>query len=144
MRRVGIVASLLLLAGSMSFVSVAVLAQVKKGKERPLLTRHLMKGLVKEHCGALKSDLDGGPASAEDWDSVALHAALLNEASYVLMADKRCPDGTWYDAATKTLREGSAGVLKAAAAKDVEAAKTAFGAMTKACGACHKAHKPKK
>jgi cytochrome c556 len=39
---------------------------------------------------------------------------------------------------------GSADVLKAVEAKDLAAAKTAFGSMTKACGACHDKHKEKK
>jgi cytochrome c556 len=123
-------------------ISMAPLAvgQVKKGKERPLLTEQLMKGLVAPNCGALKKALDAGPADDEAWDAVALHAALLNEASYIVMADDRCPDGNWAGAA-ETLRGCSQAVLAAAAAKDADAGKAAFGELTKACGACHKAHK---
>jgi hypothetical protein len=115
-------------------------AQVTHGKTRPLKTKQLMKGLVAANCGALKKALDAGPATDEAWDAVALHAALLNEANYILMSDGRCPDATWAGAA-KTLGECSGEVLKAAEAKDLEKTKTAFAAMTKACGACHTAHK---
>jgi hypothetical protein len=114
--------------------------QIKQGKTRPLKTSQLMGGLVGPNCGALKKGLDAGPADEKAWKSVATNAALLNEASHIVMADGRCPDGTWKDAAM-TLRECSAAVLKAIDEQDVDAAKSAFGAMTKACGTCHKAHK---
>ena len=57
------------------------------------------------------------------------------------MDDGRCPDGVWADATTKALRQGSADLVKALQAKDHDAAKTAFGAMTKSCKACHDKHK---
>lgn len=117
--------------------------QVKQGKTRPLKTKQLMKGLVNAQCVALKKGLDAGPADDEAWEQVGTSAALLNEASYVLMEDGRCPDGTWANAASKTLRQGSGDVLKAVEAKDVSAAQDAFGSMTKACAACHTAHKKK-
>jgi cytochrome c556 len=116
-------------------------AQVTKGKTRAALTKHLMAGINKVHSGELKKLLDAGAPDAKAWASIELSAALLNEASYILMEDGRCPDGVWSDAASKTLRGASADVLKAAAAKDLEAAKKAAGEIGKACGACHKAHK---
>ena len=116
------------------------LAQVTKGKERPLTTKQWMQAVHKVHCGALKKGLDAKPSDDDAWNNLALHAALLNESSYVLMADGRCPDGVWAKAC-KTLGQGSKDVLAAIAAKDVEAANTAFGGMTASCGACHKAHK---
>ena len=115
-------------------------AQVKKGKTRSLTTAQLMGGLVSPNCGALKKGLDAGPADDDAWKKLSVKAALLNEASYILMADGRCPDATWAGAA-KTLRGCSDAVLKAIAAKDAAAAKSAFGAMTKACGTCHKKHR---
>lgn len=116
-------------------------AQVKKGKTRLMLTKHLMQGVVKPHCTNLKKGLDAGPSNDEAWEELALHASLLNEGSFSLMADGRCPDGVWADAASKTLRQGSENVIKAIDAKDLEAAKKAFGAMTKSCKACHDKHK---
>ncbi len=115
-------------------------AQVTKGKERPLTTKQWMQAVHKVHCGAIKKGLDAGPADDDAWAEIALHAAMMNESSYVLMADGRCPDGVWAGAC-KTLGQGSQAVLDAIAAKDVEAASKAFGAMTASCGACHKAHK---
>jgi hypothetical protein len=137
----------LLLVISMVAILVAMLAfhddslaQVTKGKERPLTTKQWMQAVHKIHCGDLKKGLDAGPSNDTDWDKLALHAAMLNESSYVLMADGRCPDGVWA-AACKTLGQGSSEVLAAIADKDVDAANNAFGAMTASCGACHKAHK---
>lgn len=132
-------------AASLSLAVIGIAqAQVKQGKTRALKTGQLMKLVVKPQCDALKKALvDGAPASEEAWDSVAASAALLNETSFILMDDGRCPDGVWADATTKALREGSASVLKAAEAKDAAAAKAAFGAMTKSCGGCHEKHKPK-
>lgn len=122
----------------------AVTAQVKKGKTRPMKTAQWMKGVMKPHCTALKNGLDAAPSKDEAWAELAVHAALINEASYLLMEDGRCPDGVWAEAASKTLREGSADVLKAVEAKDSVAAKTAFDKMTKACSACHDKHREKK
>jgi cytochrome c556 len=125
-------------------IGAAVNAQVKKGKTRPLQTAWLMKGVVKPNCDALKKGLDAKPANDEGWQALAMNAALLNEVSYQLMDDGRCPDGTWADAASKTLRPGSADLLAAIEKKDLDGAKAAFGSMTKSCKGCHDAHKSKK
>jgi len=144
-KRFGLLAGLGFAAATMLtlFSTTYVAGQVEQGKERPLKTHHLMEGLVAPNCGALKKDLDAGPSDDKAWDKAAMKAELLNEASYILMADGRCPDAVWAGAA-KTLRARSAEVLTAIDAKDTDAAKTAFAAMTKACGACHKVHKKKK
>ena len=139
--RVSMVLLVLAPVAAILFFAGGIGAQVKKGKSRLMLTKHLMGGLMKVHCGGLKKSLDAGPADDKAWAELATSAALINEASYILMDDGRCPDGTWADAATKTLRQGSADVLKAVDAKDLEAVKKAFGEMTKACESCHKAHK---
>ncbi len=138
LRRVSLtltVCALTLVAG------VAVNAQVKKGKTRLMTTEHLMEGIVKPHCDALKKGLEAAPADDKAWHKLAVSAALLNEASYTLMDDGRCPDGVWADATTKALRQGSADLAKALEGKDHAAAKAAFGAMTKSCKACHEKHK---
>jgi cytochrome c556 len=121
-----------------------VSAQVKKGKSRAVKTAQLMKGIMKPHCTDLKKGLDTVPANDEAWEALAVNAAVINELSYILMDDGRCPDATWAEAATKTLRQGSADVLKAVEAKDLAGAKSAFGSMTKACKACHDAHRKDK
>ena len=76
------------LAG-VALLSTDASAQKTKGKTRPALTKHLMKGLVAANCGALKKDLD---AEKPNWDDIELHAALLNEAGYILLDDGRCPE----------------------------------------------------
>jgi len=120
--------------------SVATIAQVKKGKTRPLLTKQLMGGLVQPNCKGLGAGLKEAPADDKAWEALATKAALLNEAGHILMADGRCPDADWAGAA-KTLQECSAVVLKKIDAKDAEGAQKAFQALTKSCAACHKAHK---
>lgn len=129
---------------TLTLTTGALVAQVKQGKARPMKTAQWMKGVMKPHCTALKKGLDANPSSTEAWDELAVHAALINEASYLLMEDGRCPDGVWAEAASKTLRQGSTDVLKAIDAKDLAAAKASFDAMTKGCAACHDKHKEKK
>ena len=124
--------------------TTAMQAKITKGKSRPMTTKQLMNGVVKAHCGALKKGLEAGPSDDKAWDAIAMHAAILNESSFTLMDDGRCPDGVWAGATTKNLRVGSADVLKAVEARDLDAAKAAFKNVTKSCSACHKAHKPKK
>jgi len=117
-------------------LTLATAAQ-KKGKTREATTKQLMKGLVASNCGALKKALDAGDA-----EKAALHAALLNEAGHILMADGRCPSGDWAKGA-KTLQGCSKVILAKLKEKDVAGAQAAFKALTGGCGACHKAHKGK-
>lgn len=124
--------------------SASGIAQVKQGKTRLLKTSQLMSGLVKPNCDALKKGIIDGSPSGDAWDELAAKAALLNEASFILMDDGRCPDGVWADATTKKLREGSGALVKALEAKDLAASKTAFKTMTESCKGCHEKHKPKK
>lgn len=121
-------------------ISIEAAAQVKQGKTRLAKTKQLMKGLVAANCGALGDGLKTTPADDKGWDELAINAALLNEASYLLMDDGRCPDDAWANAATH-LREGSATVLAKLDAHDATGAQEAFKVMTQACGACHKVHK---
>lgn len=103
-----------------------------------------MRGIQQTHCKGLGDLLkDSGPADDKAWDTAACHASCLNEMSYLLMDDGRCPDATWAGA-TKDLREGSAAVLAAIDKKNLEAAKDAFKKVTGACAACHKAHREEK
>ncbi len=119
------------------------MAKVKKGDTRPLSTENWMEHVVKPHCTALKKGIAAGPKTDDDWQSLIEHAEILNETSYILMEDKRCPDGVWAGAASKTLRNGSDAVITAAKAKDVSATEAAFKNMTKSCKECHDKHKEK-
>lgn len=119
------------------------MAKVKKGDTRPLNTATWMKSVVKPHCGDLKKEIAAGPKTDDDWASLIEHAEILNETSYILMEDKRCPDGEWAGAASKTLRGGSEAIIAAAQAKDAAAAEAAFKNMTKSCKECHTKHKKK-
>ena len=124
-----------------ALVGDLVVAQVTQGKTRPMKTSHWMAGVMKTHSGALRKGLSSAPADDKAWKALEVSAGLMNESSYVLMADGRCPDGVWLNAVEKTLREGSASLLKAIEAKDVAAAKTALGAMSRSCKECHTKHR---
>ena len=115
-------------------------AQVKKGKTRLLMTKQLMGGLVGPQCKAVGEGLKEAPASDDAWAALATSAALLNESTYTLMDDGRCPDQAWADA-VKMLQDGSAAVYAKIEAKDAEGAQAAFKELTQSCGACHKVHK---
>ena len=120
------------------------LAQVKKGKTRPMTTEQLMEAIVKPHMTALKKGLiESKPETDKDWKHLALSAALLNESSYIMMADDRCPDKIWADACTKDLREGTAAALAGIKDKDIEATLEGFKKAGASCKACHTEHKPK-
>jgi cytochrome c556 len=127
--------------GFLSLSSENALAQKTKGKSRPAATKYLMRGIVRPNCADLGKLLKAGPSDDKAWDTAACHAACLNEMSFALMDDGRCPDGVWAKAATTALREGSAAVMAAIEAKDADAASAAFKTVTSACAACHKAHK---
>lgn len=119
------------------------LAQVKKGKDRTAETKYLMRGVVGSHCGSIAGLLKKGPTDDKGWDTLACHASVLNEMSYTLMDDGRCPDKVWAGAA-KSLRENSAKVLAAANAKNLEDAQEAFKGVQASCASCHGEHKAKK
>lgn len=113
-------------------------AQKTKGKTRAASTKQLMKGLVAANCGDLGKLLK---ADSPNWDDIALKAALLNEAGYILLDDGRCPDGDWANA-SKAIQAASVEVLAAAEKKDLEATNAAFKKLTtEGCAACHKVHK---
>jgi cytochrome c556 len=119
-------------------------AQVAKGKTRAAATRFLMKGITQPNCKGIGELLkESGPADDKAWEGVACHASCLNELSFSLMQDGRCPDAAWAGAA-KSLGEGSAAVLAAVEKKDLEGARTAFKTVTDSCKSCHDAHKKPK
>ena len=119
-------------------------AQVAKGKTRPAATRFLMKGITQPNCKGIGELLkESGPADDKGWETLACHASCLNELSFSLMQDGRCPDAVWAGAA-KSLGEGSGAVIAAADKKDVDGAKAAFKTVTDACKSCHDAHKKPK
>lgn len=132
--------ALALMLTVLATVSFSAVAQVKKGKTRPLTTKQLMSGLVKPHCGGIAEGLKTAPADDQAWEELLTKAALLNEASYTLVDDGRCPDGDWANAA-KALREGTAAVIEKLEAKDAAGAQEAFKGVTASCAACHKVHK---
>ena len=146
MRRMSLAGVIVAMVAVFMFVSQweTASAQKTKGKTRAAQTKYLMRGIMQPNCAGLGKILKGdGPADDKAWDTAECHASCLNEMSYLLMDDGRCPDGVWATAAKTTLRNGSAAALAAIQKKDVSAAQAAFKNVTQACGACHKAHKGK-
>ena len=123
-----------------SAACVAATAQIHKGKTRLALTKQIMVGLVHPNYSAIEKLAKDIPANEKAWDTLATNAALLNEASHLLMDDGRCPDANWEKAAQQ-LRKGSGAVLAKIEAKDAASVVIELKAMTQACVACHAAHK---
>ena len=121
-------------------ITCAATAQIKKGKTRAATTKQIMSGLIQSNCAALGKGTAEAPTDDKGWAALATNAALLNEASYLLMDDGRCPDGDWANAAT-VLRNASAAVLAKVEAKDAAGAAAEFKKLTQSCADCHKAHK---
>ena len=115
-------------------------AQVKKGKTRPATTKQLMSGVVQPHCAAIGAAVKQAPADDKAWETLAANAAVLNEISYTLMDDGRCPDADWANAST-VLRTASDAILAKATAKDHAGVAAEFAKLTESCGTCHKVHK---
>jgi cytochrome c556 len=115
-------------------------AQVKKGKSRPLTTKQMMGGHIGPTCTALGKELQAGPADDKAWEAAATKAALLNESGYTLMDDGRCPDAVWAEACKK-LQDSSHALLAKVEAKDMSGAREAFTTLTASCKSCHTAHK---
>jgi len=109
LRRFIVILSLVLMGGFLAWGTVG--ADEKKGATRPATTKQLMKGIIAPNCKALADTLKANPADDEAWQKAAMHAAILNEAHYILMADGRCPSGEWAGAAD-TLKGCSQGVLE--------------------------------
>jgi cytochrome c556 len=119
------------------------IAQVKAGKSRPLTTKQLMSGHVKPHVVALSDLLKGdGPADDAAWANAATHLALLNETSYTMMDDGRCPAQDWADACMM-MRKGSATAIEKIAAKDLAGTREGVGTIMASCAACHSVYHKK-
>lgn len=135
------------------FVAAGVLAlsagwqlagQIQKGKTRPLETKVWMKTVNGPHCSSAAKMLKAGPADDKEWAELQTHGQMLAEAGHVLMADGRCPDKVWADAA-KQLQDGGAALATAAAAKNVDEARTALNnSVLVSCKGCHSVHRQKK
>ena len=131
------------LAFVFSLAVLSVSAQIQKGKTRPLETKMWMKAVNGPQCSNLAKLLKAGPADDKQWAEVMMNAEMLNEAGHVLMADGRCPDKVWADAA-KQLREGSEAVLKAAETQNTAEALSALNnSVLAACKSCHGVHRKK-
>lgn len=111
------------------------------GETRLAETKYLMRGFLQPARTELGKLLNDGPTDDKTWDEAACYAACLNEMSHVLMADDRCPDGVWENAAVQSLRPTSAAVLQAIEKRDSKVALAALEKLTQACADCHKAHR---
>lgn len=130
-------------------ITCAGAAEPKKGKQgakRPLKITHWMDGVVRYHYTGLRRKLDTGPGPTDDegWKRLEMHAAILNETSYVLVEDGRSRDEVWRKAASETLRAESARLVAAIKDKDLANARIALKQMGQSCVSCHKIHRPEK
>ena len=105
-----------------------------------LQTKNSMAGVNLPHGSALGKMLKEGLSDDKAWSEAVEHAEVLNKLGYVLMADSRCPDKVWADAAAQ-LRDGSGAMLKALEERNASDAKAAFdGQVLKSCSGCHEKH----
>jgi len=51
-----------------------------------------MNGSIRPNCSGIGDGLKEAPKDGKVWEDLATKAALLNEASYTLMDDGRCPE----------------------------------------------------
>ncbi|MDA1015594.1 MAG: hypothetical protein O3A00_14220 [Planctomycetota bacterium] len=140
-RSVSILAITVLLAAG--FLASGGLNAQKKGKTRPLTSSQVMAGLVKPEFLKLKAGLEKSPQDDDAWKALATSAALLNESSYILMADERCPDKPWEEG-SMILRKASLNLLTQIEKKDAAGALEAFAMVQQSCKTCHAEHKYKK
>jgi cytochrome c556 len=84
--------------------------------------------------GMLKA---GGPKDDAEWAKAEKDAALLAEGGQLLLLGARPKDqDVWLKTATQ-LADSSEAAMKAAAAKDLEAWKTAAAGVNGSCRGCH-------
>lgn len=133
---------LTLLAVVAAVIAAAVLpgeAQ-QRGRTRPLTTSQLMAGLIKPQLTALKEGLEAGPDDKDAWKAAATSAALLNESSYLMMDDGRCPDQTWSDACIQ-LKDATLEILEQIDAGNRDAAVAGVDGVIASCKHCHEEFK---
>lgn len=138
-------AGIIALAGLAFTVSTSSVTAQKKGKTRPLTTAQMMSGLVKPQLVSLQGHVadDKTPEGEDGWKALTTNIALLNESSYMMMEDDRCPDKTWADACD-ILRKGTEVALQKAAKKDAVGVRESIAGITASCKACHTEFKYKK
>ena len=118
-------------------------AQSQKDEARVAAIAQIMAGINSPRMKIVGAVAKKAPASDEEWEEIELSAALLNEVGFLLMQNSRCPDGVWAGACAE-LRTGAAEMVKAAGAKDFDAAQAACGTIGGACKSCHDQHRKKK
>lgn len=121
--------------------SAAQATQPAAAEPRVASVRHIMAGINAPNCSALGAALkNNGPGDDKVWQDVVRFASLLNEAGFILMENRRCPDDVWKNAAIG-LRENAAKVAHAGSIKNLEDARTGFKGVTASCASCHQVHK---
>lgn len=103
----------------------------------PVAPKHLMSELVRTQYSALLESLAEEPASDEQWEQSAAHAALLTEAGNILIREGAPLDEPWRLAA-KALHEGGQSTKAAIDARDLTGARQSFEALNDSCATCHR------
>ena len=96
---------------------------------------HIMSGIVRP---AAKEIFAGGdlPGSTVEWKIAAENSALMNEASIMIVQNKRTRQGEWKSIA-RELHASSAAAYRAAIEKNDEKYEKARGRIKNTCKACH-------
>ncbi|MBI1310916.1 hypothetical protein GC176_06370 [bacterium] len=135
---------------TLALIACAVVASLtlpgnaqKKGRTRPLTTSQTMAGLIKPQLTILKEGLEAEPKDEDAWKAIATSAALLNESSYLMMDDGRCPDKVWSEGCVM-LETATKDILKQVDAKNATAALAGVEGVVASCKHCHAEHKYKK
>ena len=118
----------------------AVAARPHKGKSRLATTQQLMDGMVHPNYLAIERATKESRVDPVAWRALANNAALLNEASYLIVDDDRSLGADW-DKAARQLRTGSAELLVKIAARDKTEMESVLKVTAKACNDCHTAHR---
>ena len=132
---------------SVVMASVALMAiglearSQKKDEPRVAQVKDLMAGINKPHMQRLQRAVQaGGPRNEEEWNALAISAALINENGFVLMQDGRCPDSTWATACAN-LRAATTELAEAVAEKSFDGVKAALPKIGVSCKSCHDVHR---
>lgn len=138
-------AGIITLAGLAFTLTTDQVTAQKKGKSRPMTTAQLMSGLVKPQLVSVQGHVaeDKTPEGEDGWKALTTSLALLNESSYTMMEDDRCPDKIWADAC-EILRKATETGLQQAAKKNAAGVRESIAGITASCKACHTEHKYKK
>lgn len=129
------------LALLVAMIAATVPAQENPTQENPAKIRsatieQVMVGMVHPNYLAIEKAAKEGRVDAQTWKTLATNAALLNEASFLLVDDGRSLGDSWEKAAAE-MRGGSATMLAKVGARDKAGIASELKNIAKGCVNCH-------